>query len=579
MIRSLHLENFKAFDKFTVTFPEDAILVGPNNAGKSTIIAALRSAASMTRTASRIRAPDIRRVGSMERFGHSFSGESVGLVEENLRHEFHDVETRLTPRFGGDGRLEALWPKGESGGFFWVMDNDINPRLPKYVRSAVPTIGLVPVLSPVDHVESLLSDSHVRSNLDGRLASRHFRNQLYLLKNEEVDGVDRFSDFKRFAAPWVTELKLTDLRLRYGEGASFDLFYLEPGSRTEKEIFWAGDGMQIWLQLLLHLYRLRESEVIVLDEPDVFLHSDLQRRLVRLLEELPAQTIIATHSAEVVGEASPRSILWVSRERARALRAPKGESLVQLSTALGSQFNLRLARALKTRTVLFVEGQDVKLLGSLAKTLGLTRIHHENGIAVVPLGGFDRWEHVEPFKWLMDEFFEDAAKVHVILDRDYRLDGSIDRVRRRLRAAGITPHVWRRKELENYLIVPSAIARLSGASEGWVEESLESCVLQLEDDVYSQIHAEFMHQGRRQSPRPSEATVSKEAKQRADALWSAPERRLHVCGGKDLLRLLNQRLEKASHETLSPRRLARSLRKGEIAEELRTALSAIDADD
>jgi hypothetical protein len=577
MIRTLRLEHFKAFEKFTVTFPQDAFLVGPNNAGKSTVIAALRSVAAMARTAERLRPSVVRKIDGIERRGHAFSGESVGLVEENLRHEFHQVETRLAVSFEGDGRIEAVWPTDDSGGFFWVMDNDMNAASPQHVRGVLPSIGLVPVLSPVDHVETLLSENHVKSNLDSRLASRHFRNQLHLLEREYGERGNRFADFKQFAAPWISELKLTDLTLRYGEGTAFDLFYLEPGSRTEKEIFWSGDGMQIWLQLLLHLYRLQGSDVIVLDEPDVFLHSDLQRRLVRLLEELPAQTIIATHSPEVVAEATPRSIVWVSRERARAVRAPKGELLAGLSGALGTQFNLRLARALKTRVVLFVEGTDLKILGSLARTLGLTRLQQEAGIAVVPLGGFDGWEHVEPFRWLMSEFFEEAASVYVILDRDYRTEATVERVRRRLRAAEIDPHVWRRKELENYLIVPSALARDSGASEAWIEQTLEDCVSDLEDDVYAQINAEYMKQVRRETPKAAGPTVLKEAKKRADARWGDPARRLQVCGGKDLLRLLNGRLQSAGHETVSARKLARSLRKGEIAEEVRSTLEPIDS--
>ncbi len=449
------------------------------------------------------------------------------------------------------------------------MDNDINLRSPKDVRATLPSIGLVPVLSPVDHVEPLLSESHVRSNFDSRLSSRHFRNQLRLLPD--------FYDFKQFAQPWVSELELTDLRVQYGEdGASLDLFYLEPGSRNEKEIFWAGDGIQIWLQLLLHLYRLKSVDTVVLDEPDVFLHSDLQRRLVRLLEELPCQTIMATHSAEVVSDAPSGSIVWVSRERTRAVREPKRDLLIDLSVALGTQFNLRLARALKTRTVLFVEGEDIKILGQLARTLGLKRLQRERGIAVIPLGGFDRWEQVEPFKWLMSEFFEDAASVHVILDRDYRIDDAIDRVRRHLRKAEITPHVWRRKEIENYLLSASAIARLSGASETWVKEALAECVDQLEDDVYSQIQAEYTRYFRKAGR--AQATIFKEAKKRADAIWKDPQRRQHACGGKDLLRLLNARLQKAKHDPVRIQRLAKSLRKSEIPDEVRSVLETIESD-
>lgn len=572
VISTLRLKHFKAFEDFTVRFPDDAILLGPNNAGKSTVIAALRAAASMARTASRRKGLATRQINGTRRWGHQFSGESVGLIEENLRYEFHEVETELSVEFAGDGKINAVWPIEEEA-FFYVQDNDINLTEPRHVRSTLPRIGLVPVLSPVEHVEMVLSDKYVNANLEGNLASRHFRNQLYQLGRHYDGSEESFEDFKRFAQPWVSEFELADLRLLHGEGGSaFDLFYIEDGS--QKEIFWAGDGMQIWIQLLLHLYRLRDMDVIVLDEPDVFLHSDLQRRLIRLLEELPAQTITATHSAEVVGEGSDSSIVWISRDRRKALRSPKRERLVDLSEELGTQFNLRLARALKTKTVLFVEGDDIRIISQLARTLGLDDIHRERGIAVIPLGGFDRWEHVEPFKWLMSEFFEDAAAVHVVLDRDYRVEEAIERVRRQLRQAGIMPHVWRRKEIENYLLNPACIARITGASEAWVEESLVACADELEDDVYAQILAEHArHCGK---GRLASASVAKEAKKRTDAIWKDPRRRLHTCGGKKLLSQLNARLQAADHKATSARRLAGSLRPDEIPDEMKSVLDSIE---
>lgn len=577
MIRRLDLHHFKGFEKFAISFPADSIIVGPNNAGKSTVIAALRAAASMVRTAGRLRPQSTYDVKGVERFGFNFAGPSIGLIEENLRYELHEVETRMKVRFGGDGSVEALWPAGINGGFFYVMDNDINPRMPKQVRSALPSIGLVPVLSPADHVESLLSESHVRKNLDSRLASRHFRNQLYLLQKEYLpSGENAYLGFKKFAQPWVSELELTDIQPQFNdEGATLDLFYLEPGSRNEKEIFWAGDGLQIWLQILLHLYRLRGMDVIVLDEPDVFLHSDLQRRLVRLLEELPCQTIMATHSAEVVSDAPSGSIVWVSRDRSRAVREPQRDSLIDLSLALGTQFNLRLARAMKTKVVLFVEGEDLKILNQLAKTLKLTKLQRERGIAVIPLGGFDRWEHVEPFKWLMGEFFEDTS-VHVVLDRDFRVEDALERVRKQLRKAGISPHIWRRNELENYLLQPAAITRISGASQGWVEVALAECAEALEEDVYAQIQAEhtlfYRKTGRDQQ------SIYKQAKNRADTIWKDPSRRLHACGGKELIRLLNGRLQKSGHKALGTQGLAKALKADEIPDEVRALLERIQED-
>jgi ABC-type multidrug transport system ATPase subunit len=483
MLRRVELTNFKAFERFTVYLRGDVFLVGPNNAGKSTLIAALRAGANMLRIANRLRATDSDEVDGSIRHGHRFTAEQIGLVQENLRHEFHQIETRMRLVFDDDAELTAVWAAGDdSGGFFYVRHKDVTLRRPTEVRRAFPSVGLIPVLSPIEHEEQPLSDSHILANLDSRLASRHFRNQLYRLQFAENED-DRYEAFRGFAEPWLTDMSLAGIQLSSVGGASLDLIYHEVGSNKPKEAFWLGDGMQIWLQLLLHLFRLRNADVIVLDEPDVFLHSDLQRRLVDLLESIGAQVITATHSPEVLAEADTQAIVWVSRNRKRAMTAPKDRLLGSLSDALGTQFNLRLARTLRTKCVLFVEGKDAKLLRLLANTVGATHIEREDGLTIVSLEGIDRADHLDAFAWLIDDVLEKSVKAFVVLDRDYRDTGAVMEIERRLRKSGVSPHFWERHELENYLLAPGAIARVSGADEAWIEEQLAILVDGFEDEV------------------------------------------------------------------------------------------------
>ena len=96
MIQRLDLYHFKAFSRFTVSFRPQTFLVGPNNAGKSTVIAGLRACSNMLRTARRVNADRAIR-GPDAGSAWAFSSTGVGLIEENLRHEFRPEETRLAP--------------------------------------------------------------------------------------------------------------------------------------------------------------------------------------------------------------------------------------------------------------------------------------------------------------------------------------------------------------------------------------------------------------------------------------------------------------------------------------------------
>ena len=472
----------------------------------------------------------------------------------------------------------ATWTVGDdSGGFFYLRNKDVTLRQPKAVRAAFPDVGLVPVLSPIDHDEEPLSEKHVRANIDGRLASRHFRNQLYLLQNEVSGTGTQFDDFCAFATPWLTELTLRRLKLSLGgDHAGLDLFYREPSSKMEKEVFWVGDGMQIWLQLLLHLYRLREADVVVLDEPDVFLHADLQRRLVDLTESIPAQVITATHSSEVLAEANPASVVWISRNRKQGVVAPSDRLLFELSDSLGTQFNLRLARTLRARCVLFVEGKDAKILRRLGRTVGADGVAREEDLVIVSLEGVDRSEHLAAFAWLTDKVLERSVKTYVVLDRDYRGSEGVTEIEDELRAAGIEPHVWSRHELENYLIHPAAIARISGADMTWVEQQLAEVIEGFKRRISIQVSLQRWIAGYAER-RVDAKEIAKLAKRTADAIWSDPATRGEACPGKEMISRLNERLQGAGHKTVRPRQLADHLRPGEVPSEMRDVLLQVDA--
>lgn len=269
--------------------------------------------------------------------GHPLRTDSVGFIRENLRHEFEERLTRLTLTFTSKAELHLVWPvSGEP--FFWVEHpRGLQVTTASKAKAVLEPISLVPTLSPLEHGEKKLSENTLRGDVETRLFSRHFRNHVAAIREESQD---RYSELISFLLGRTPELASLDLvASRVDDEIWLDLFYRDQGSRTERELFWAGDGLQIWIQILFHLWRTRDSHVVVLDEPDVFLHPDLQRRLSRELEEAPQQTILATHAPEIAGEAHQGNVIWVERRQARAKRVTDESALADLGAVLGSGFS------------------------------------------------------------------------------------------------------------------------------------------------------------------------------------------------------------------------------------------------
>ncbi|UPK77160.1 AAA family ATPase [Nocardioidaceae bacterium SCSIO 66511] len=552
-------------------------MVGPNNAGKSTILTALRTVDVLLRYAHR-RKPDLTAVDG----NHTVRGYPINLREfpalrDSLRYEFGDEETRLELEWKSGARLTAVWPEeteadGQAGGYFYLTQANSYPvNSPTQAKSSFPPLGVIPILTPTEHSERLLEDGYVKQSISGRLSSRHFRNQLRLL-----DESGQLEEFLTWARPWMSDISFDTLGKHLSdEGMMVEAFFYEGRSRVPKEIVWAGDGIQVWLQLLYHIHRVRNHESIILDEPEVYLHPDLQRRLVHLLESTGRQILVATHSAEMVAESDGRLTTMVDSKRKRASRPKSDADFERLSTTLGTAFNLRLAKALQSRVVVFVEGKDMSVLRRFAKALSLGHLESETGVTIVPLKGYSNWGQVEPFRWICESLLPDALDTFVILDRDYRPDGARDDVISRLQQSRVHPHVWERKELESYLLTPIVIARLSGASEKLVTDWLTDITADMEDDVFSRLLDDQLRWEKSGSRHAVQ--VTSDFKTLFDTRWKDSDFRLRTCPPKQIISRLNDRLNGSSHRTISISALARSHRKVEISAEVARVLGDIEA--
>jgi predicted ATP-dependent endonuclease of OLD family len=204
----------------------------------------------------------------------------------------------------------------------------------------------------------------------------------------------------------------------------------------------------------------KNAHTVILDEPDVYMHPDLQRRLIRFLRLNFKQVIITTHSVEIMSEVDPEEILVVDKRRPKSMFASSLKAVQIIIDKIGSAHNIHLARLWSSRCLILVEGDDLKILQKFQNILFPKSNHPFDSIPNMPIGGWGGWNYAIGSSMLLENAFGENIITHCILDSDYHAE---DEIMERYKVAelhGVNLHIWSRKEIENYLLIPSAIQRL-----------------------------------------------------------------------------------------------------------------------
>jgi hypothetical protein len=569
MITRAEFHRFRGFERLTADLAPHAYVVGPNSAGKSTVLEAIALAERCRQRARRQRSQfDARHRGELRRAYVLPSLDEDSEGEDPVRYDFGTAEASVVVRWETGASIHMVWPEEDDDaeeGFFYVQGpGDVMVRQPD-VATWFSTIAVLPVVTPLERVEELKDAPYVRRHSWTRLASRHFRNHALRMQRE-----GEWSVFKEFAEDWLPEIQLLDVVLN-ASANRLGVFYAEPGSRVPKELAWAGDGFQIWVQLLWHLYRARDADTVVLDEPEVYLHPDLQRRLVRLLDSMSAQVILATHSTDVVAEAPADAILWVDRREGRARRAKSKAALSALTATLGSSYNLYLARATRTRVVLATDCQDLRVLRALARQVGAVGVADESRVSLVQTQDIARWAGTERIGQMLRDALTPTIPAVVLLQGGQRPAAGDDTLRQQLAGQNNTVMIWRRAELENYLLDADAIAHVCGGDADAIAGHVREAIAMLEPRT----RLAFAANSVRIAQGGSRAALEAAEREFTD-LWSNEDSRLRLVRGTEVLAALNEWTEREGYKLISPYQVAKAMQPQSIPAEVFTVLLAID---
>lgn len=514
MIQRVAIRNFKRF-KGEVDFSlrQDGVtfLAGGNNSGKSTLLQALavwefaRSIIEMNKGRAALdagAAPHRVGVGAEE-----FSP----LALPNLKYLWSDL--RVFSGRSGDGyslRIRCHWiinnpaPSERYLEFGLALSNDrlfIKPTDSNLAPGdPVPRLAYLPPFAGIGPREERLSPAARRRWMGRGLAGAVLRNLLYdfWVGNIEKRRAAQ-SPSGRLSGSALGRLRKTDsweqlllvleevfktglevrafnemfhttIEILAWEGQLVNKRFRKlPGSPL-RDLMVEGSGFLQWLSVYA-LALNSELDALLLDEPDAHLHPALQGHLIQKLGQLARenskQVLLATHSTTILSEARVEQIF---RMEDRAYLRDEG-GRVSLFVGLGSQYAPRLDQLKRHKRLFLHDGpSDLEILQAWARALGYA--WPENLVC---------WKYTkdrEAREILFAELRAEIPGLRAISLQD-RDDYPFRETSQSLSFDSLPPFTkdlglrrWRRRNIENYLLHPGAIARAAGIVEADVRKLL-----------------------------------------------------------------------------------------------------------
>lgn len=418
MITEVQLRNFKCFPNHIVPFKPNTIIVGENNAGKSTIIEALRILSVLTSKYENLNYINIPEW--LEKKPDGYRGVVPSLKDYELYFDDSIFYQYRSPPEHPPAEIRVSFENGcaveiyigGEGKIYCVIYNSKgniirNKREAKNLT--LPKVLILPQITPLLKEEILLSKDYVIKHISTRLSSRHFRNQLVLYP-------ERFERFKSLVElTWngagIDELSKPELH------SEEEISLLVRDGDFVAEIGHMGHGFQMWIQIMWFLTSTEENAVIILDEPDVYMHADLQRKLIRLLfDQNYKQTIVATHSLEIISESGPQDILVIDRKKPKSKFMNSIPGVQEIIDRIGCVHNIQLTRLWACKKCILVEGDDPSILKHLYRKIS-SNDEPFDLIPTMPINGWSGWSYAIGSSMILKNASDEKIITYCLLDR------------------------------------------------------------------------------------------------------------------------------------------------------------------
>ena len=492
MITRLTLCNFKSVGKQVYDFTQFDLLVGRNNSGKSTVLQAMA-----------IWQFCVDEFHRSKRTGNT----GIQVVLPNFTAlpvpEFillwKNRTDRAYPLDAGTGKkkqefiliqilLEWQDSAGKAGSFgvelryhspqtMYAIPAGGWARFRECEKSGqLPRIAYVPPFSGLEPSEKFLDVSPMRQQVGKAQPGSVLRNLLLRVSKpsqRDTDGrkpprTPSPADWDELASiieRWFS-VKISRPRYESTRDVYITVEYAQDG--RQYDIIAGGSGFHQTLTLLAFLFGYRPT-TILLDEPDAHLHVNLQREILdyfrRKSQELGTQFLIATHAEEFArGVDASQIVSLLNRVPTRI------ESTPAVLRAMADVSNEEITRLMGSPYILYVEGEsDERILRAWAGACGAQAAIDKVCFKSMGGGGKENMkERADQHFSALQQIIPDVARLMLFDfdDGDHAFHPD---------AANPVLAEWKRKNIENYLLVPDA----------WRRAALRALRLQ-EDDLFAE---------------------------------------------------------------------------------------------
>ena len=459
-VQKFQVQNFKSFQDITIYFNKDVnILTGKNNSGKTTVLEALslwhecftKLITQAIRNQKKYKKGDwilgfrVNRIlSSFEKFNSISSPNfedvfyecqiknkiKLGITFENIEGDVLEIQFNIS-EIGNNYRIELdKYPN-----FDFVKFNSFFSSLPNpfsiYYASPIATVSPYEKYIDLTEVERACME-HKSSSV--------IRNRLFQISKFPV----AFDIFQRDLAYILfnNQSRISfDFTFDDDQDSHIITKYKIQSSETPKDISLLGSGTLQLIEILVNFYLVdlqgKELRLVMLDEPDSYIHRDIQKRLIEIISRFASNTqiIISTHNesfirsvpveqlfhldGKSIGEYHPINETEIEKLQPRF----KGiyPSLINpIIRTVGEITGLDFINAIECDRLIFVEGEDdARYLNVLLKQqLGIKKRY-----MFWVLGGISEvFENILAYKTVFSAIKNGQnlwQKSCVVIDKDY----------------------------------------------------------------------------------------------------------------------------------------------------------------